>query len=250
MSRRSVPRVRSRSLRSLAIVLLPAGLGGCACFSPVLKAADAALTAIVPTAAAEQPLPPRITHPVRVKGYVKTEAKAPGRPIVRAKAEADRAPRVAPTRIRAPDPAATADEADAAAVADESERLALADAAARIASEKAVADAHAMMLKGEVQAARQRLVAAMNGSNALVVLAFARTFDPNELAKLARADAPADPARALALYEHARQLGSKDAETAMKRLAASTPTATPSPPSPPGAQPAPAAAPVTVPAAR
>ena len=235
MSCRTVPLMRALSLRALAVALLPAVLGGCACFTPVLKAADAALTAMVPGAAPERPEPPRAAHPARVKGYVHAEPKARSRPVP-ARKEAAETSRRKPGRAAMPNPAMTADEADAAAVAEESERLALAETAARMASEKAVAEAHAMMLKGEVQAARQRLVAAMNGSNALVVLAFARTFDPNELAKLARSDAQPDPSRAQALYEHARQLGSKDADAALKRLAASMPQPT---------QPAPAAAPVT-----
>lgn len=202
-------------LRTLASLLIPAMLGGCACLSPVLEAADSALTAAF---SADAPRSPAPATSARVKGFSQAAAKAESR---------NGQPRSAPApRRRAPQPdladaATAADQSDAAAVASEAERLATAEAAARAASEKAVADAHAMLLKGEVQAARQRLVAAMNGSNALVVLAFARTFDPQELGKLGKADATPDVGRALALYEHARQLGSKEAEAALKRLAAS-----------------------------
>ena len=201
-------------LRTLASVLLPAILGGCACLSPVLEAADFALTAAL---GADAPRNPAHPASARVKGFSQTATKAEGRNV-------RQRPSAAPRR-RVPQPdfadaATAADQSDAAAIASEAERLATAEAIARASSEKAVADAHAMMLKGEVQAARQRLVAAMNGSNALVVLAFARTFDPQELAKLGKADATPDIGRAQALYEHARQLGSKDAEAALKRLAA------------------------------
>lgn len=71
---------------------------------------------------------------------------------------------------------------------------------------------------GEVLAARERYVAALNAPLPEVLLELARTYDPNYLDRLPKSDADADLDRARALYEQAVTLGSKPAEADLARL--------------------------------
>lgn len=75
---------------------------------------------------------------------------------------------------------------------------------------------------GEVLAARERYVAALNAPLPEVLLELARTYDPNYLDKLPKSDADADVERARALYEQSMALGSTLAEADMARLKASS----------------------------
>jgi hypothetical protein len=76
---------------------------------------------------------------------------------------------------------------------------------------------------GEVLAARERYVAALSAPLPEVLLELARTYDPNYLDRLPKADADADIDRARALYEQAATLGSKAAETDLTRLQGTPP---------------------------
>lgn len=219
------PRFPGRRSAAVAVVLtLPLTMGGCACFAPLLRAVDAALT---PDPAMTAPQP----APTRVKGYSRTQAGERA-PRHRRVAALDPHPRAEPKPAAAQP--APSDEADPQQIARQAEQLAAAEAASRSASEKAVETARALMQKGEVQAARRKLLAAMTGSNAVVVLGFARTFDPNELARLPKVDASPDPQRARALYEHALKMGAKEAAEALKHLPPAPPP--PSPPKPAAAR--------------
>jgi hypothetical protein len=71
---------------------------------------------------------------------------------------------------------------------------------------------------GEVLAARERYVAALNAPLPEVLLELGRTYDPNYLDRLPRSDADADIERARALYEQVSTLGSKAAEVDLARL--------------------------------
>lgn len=240
-----MPTHANKRLPAIAAVALslPLSLGGCACFTPILRAVDAALT---PSPPIVEPAPPA----ARVKGYHRTGRQAAphrnsaSRPRRIAAAQPSNASDLRPAKP-APSLPPPSDEADPQGMASEAEKLAAADAAADAQALQAVAEARNLMLKGEVRAARRKLLAAMTGNNPEVVLAFARTFDPNELARLPRSDAAADHVRARALYEHARQMGSKAAAEALGRLppaAAAGPKTQPVPPATPVAPATPPAA--------
>ena len=77
---------------------------------------------------------------------------------------------------------------------------------------------------GEVLAARERYVAALNAPLPDVLLELARTYDSNYLDRLPKTDADADAGRARALYEQASTLGSKAAELDLARLQGGTPS--------------------------
>lgn len=204
--------------RVIMVAFLPLALGGCACFAPVVRTIH---TALVPdsgwmavTTVVDQYGRPQSRARVRhkaVKGWRHDArvAKASLRSEHAATTPARAAPAAAPT---------LPDEANPQALAAQAERLAAAEKAAAAADELVVKEADALMQQGKVLAARKRLVAAMNGSNAPVIFAFARTYDPDEIGALSSADAPADTRRAKALYDHARLLGSKEAVAALKRL--------------------------------
>lgn len=228
-----------RSAATTVALTMPLAVGGCACFSPILKAVDAALT---PGPAWVEPAP----KPTRVKAYSRhgspgdLRRKAPKASSRLADTGGEyRLPRHAISKQFAQPTAQPAqdDDADPQAIAKAAERLAAADAAIKVESDKAVSDARTMMQRGEVQAARRRLLAAMTGNNAEVVLTFARTFDPAELARLPRSDAAADPVRARALYEHAARMGAKEAAEPLKRLPPPPPPAAAAAPSPMPPQP-------------
>lgn len=235
-----IPRANQRFPAIAAVALsLPLSLGGCAIFTPILRAVDAALTPDPPIA---EPAP----RASRVKGYHRADGQQvrPSKSASKSRRDAAASPS-APSDLRPAKSAASqpppSDEADPQGIAKEAEKLAAADASADAEVLQAVAEARTLMLKGEVRAARRKLLAAMTGNNPEVVLAFARTFDPNELARLPKSDAAADPVRARALYEHARQMGSMAASEALGRL---PPAAAAGPKS----QPAPSTTPVTPPA--
>jgi hypothetical protein len=211
-------RVLQTPKRVIMVAFLPLALGGCACFAPVVRTIQ---TALVPdrgwaavTTAADQPIRPHSRARVRhkaVKGW-RHDAR-----VAKASLRSEHAPTV-PARPAPEAAPKLPDEANPQALAAQAERLAAAEKAAAAADEQVVKEADALMQQGKVLAARKRLVAAMNGSNAPVIFAFARTYDPDEIAALSRADAPADTRRAKALYDHARLLGSKEAVAALKRL--------------------------------
>ena len=79
-------------------------------------------------------------------------------------------------------------------------------------------EGRSLFRSGEVLAARERYVAALNAPLPEVLLELARTYDPNYLAKLAKADADADVERARALYEQSMTLGSQAAQADLARL--------------------------------
>jgi len=79
-------------------------------------------------------------------------------------------------------------------------------------------EGRALFQQGKVLAAREKFVGALTAPLPDVLLALARSYDPNYLDTLPNPDADADVDRARALYEQAVALGSTAAEEDLGRL--------------------------------
>ena len=95
-------------------------------------------------------------------------------------------------------------------------KLAVTDPQAR----QTMDEARKLFRSGDVTKARVRFNMAVSAPLGLVLLELGRTFDPNYLSRLPKADAEANIAQARTLYEQASKLGATEAKQEMQRLPA------------------------------
>lgn len=154
----------------------------------------------------------------------KPASVAPAKPAGVARAQPSSA---APSAVPATPPVAVPPPTAAVTPAASAATVAAAPASAPpprppTALEQAVYEGNRLFESGRVLAARELLMKHLGGQDPLALTAFARTFDPLHIVRLANPDAKADAEAALAIYADAHRLGSSEAGAALQRLRAVT----------------------------